>query len=259
MRSGEAPHHIIGWAVQDWLTAKIRTRTLLTGDLVLRCVYFELLNVLYANGGAVPRDPTALVDLLMVPVDEVERCLPLLERLGYVTVTEGQVRNERVTRTLLELDSVRARRANGGFAGARYGSLGGRPKTTRALKVRSSESPQGDSETPSGIGIGKEQGKEQERNNENPESEVLAYWTERAHVRLRSRKVEQAVERRIAARLKDGFSTDDLRRAVDVACADEFYVQKGYYKQPDVIFRNAERVQSLLARREAAAARPLPL
>lgn len=65
--------------------------------------------------------------------------------------------------------------------------------------------------------------------------------------------------KRIAARFADGFAEADLKRCVDVACADEFYVQRGYYKQPDVIFRNAERVASLLARLDHARSRPIPL
>lgn len=89
--------------------------------------------------------------------------------------------------------------------------------------------------------------------------DVLGYWSEKAHTKPRSAKVEAAIIKRIDARVKDGFSPADLKRAVDVACADEFYVAKGYYKQPDVIFRNAERVQSLLARVEHARAKPVPL
>lgn len=89
--------------------------------------------------------------------------------------------------------------------------------------------------------------------------DVLSYWSEKAHTKPRSPKVEASILKRIDARVRDGFTVADLKRAVDVACTDEFYVAKGYYKQPDVIFRNAERVQSLLARVEHARAKPIPL
>lgn len=89
--------------------------------------------------------------------------------------------------------------------------------------------------------------------------EVLDYWSDRTHVKIRSPKVRAATLARIKARLDEGYGPADLKRCVDYAMADEFYAAHGYYRQPDVIWRNGERVQSILSRCEHAASRPLPL
>ena len=89
--------------------------------------------------------------------------------------------------------------------------------------------------------------------------EVADDWRERTQTQPRSSKVNAAVLERIRRRLDDGFGPDDLKRVVDFALYDEFYVQHGYAKQPDVIWRNAERVQSILARVQTISRRPLPL
>ena len=89
--------------------------------------------------------------------------------------------------------------------------------------------------------------------------EVFDYWAEKTGTRLRSPKVREATLSRISRRLSEGFGPDDLKRCVDFAMWDEFYAKQGYYKQPDVIWRSGERVQSLLARYSHAASRPLPL
>jgi hypothetical protein len=78
--------------------------------------------------------------------------------------------------------------------------------------------------------------------------DVYLYWVEKTKTTLRSVKVKNAALNRIRLRLDDGFGPDELKRCVDFAMVDEFYQQHGYHKQPDVIFRNSERVQSLLAR-----------
>lgn len=88
---------------------------------------------------------------------------------------------------------------------------------------------------------------------------VLSYWQEQTNTVPRSDKVRQAYLTRIKRRLEDGFSAADLCRCVDVACWDEFYIQHGYHKQPDVIWRNPERVAKLLAKAAHEASRPLPL
>jgi hypothetical protein len=90
-------------------------------------------------------------------------------------------------------------------------------------------------------------------------AEVLDYWTEKTGTRLRSPKVREAILARIGKRLGEGFAPDDLKRCVDFANYDEFYARQGYAKQPDVIWRNAERVNTILSRCAHAASRPLPL
>jgi hypothetical protein len=89
--------------------------------------------------------------------------------------------------------------------------------------------------------------------------EVMAYWSEQTGVKVRSPKVRDAILARIAKRLDEGFGPADLKRCVDFAKYDEFYAENGYAKQPDVIWRSAERVQSILARCAHIASRPLPL
>lgn len=89
--------------------------------------------------------------------------------------------------------------------------------------------------------------------------EVLEYWSDRTQTKLRSPKVTASVLERIRRRLDDGFGPDDLKKCVDYSLYDEFYVRQGFAKQPDVIWRNAERVQSILARVQTISRRPLPL
>lgn len=89
--------------------------------------------------------------------------------------------------------------------------------------------------------------------------EVLDYWSERTQTSFRSAKVKLAALKRIRQRLDDGLGPDDLKKCVDFALYDEFYIDHGYAKQPDVIWRNAERVNSILARVQTISRRPLPL
>lgn len=89
--------------------------------------------------------------------------------------------------------------------------------------------------------------------------DVYLYWVEKTKTALRSEKVKQATINRIRLRLDDGFGPEDLKRCVDFAMVDEFYQEHGYHKQPDVLFRNAERVQSIMSRVKAISERPLPL
>lgn len=87
---------------------------------------------------------------------------------------------------------------------------------------------------------------------------VMAYWLERTGKKLRSPKVHDQILSRIKARLRDGCSTADLKASVDFALSDPHYVQNGYARQADVIWRSAERVQNnadRLASREPRAAR----
>src|SRR5512139_1722275 len=78
--------------------------------------------------------------------------------------------------------------------------------------------------------------------------DVLDYWLTQTGTKPRSPKVIDAFRKRIASRLADGFTPADLKRVVDFAKWDDWYSEKGYFRQPDVIWRNAERVESILAR-----------
>lgn len=90
-------------------------------------------------------------------------------------------------------------------------------------------------------------------------SDVYDYWRERAGVVVRSPKVKDKTLTRIRARLADGFAPDELKRCVDFALHTDFYYERGYHRDPAVIWRNTERVHSILERVRAISSRPLPL
>lgn len=77
-------------------------------------------------------------------------------------------------------------------------------------------------------------------------STVYNYWFERAHIDKPNEAVEGAYRDRIKDRLSEGFQVQDLLWCVDHALFDEFYVEKLFYKRPDVIWKNAERVQAVV-------------
>jgi hypothetical protein len=81
---------------------------------------------------------------------------------------------------------------------------------------------------------------------------VFGYWSDKTSTTVRSKRVREAIERRISQRLSEGFEARDLQRVVDFAMTDEFYCGKGYQKQPEVLWRNAERVQGLLSKADAS-------
>jgi hypothetical protein len=84
-----------------------------------------------------------------------------------------------------------------------------------------------------------------------PVEAVMAYWSDRTNTTPRVESSVVAIRRRIKQRLEDGFSEQDLRDCVDYALRDEFYVEKGYAKNPHVLFKNAPRVEDLLRRSKA--------
>lgn len=88
--------------------------------------------------------------------------------------------------------------------------------------------------------------------------EVLGYWREKTGRKSQTEAAERKALARVEARLKEGSTTDELRRCVDVAMTDPFYRQKNYHKLPEVIWRDAERVQSLLSKAESPPARDAP-
>lgn len=87
---------------------------------------------------------------------------------------------------------------------------------------------------------------------------VLDGWRERTGTKLRSAKVEAEVLARIRKRLREGFSVADLLACVEHALTDEWYSAKGYAKQPEVIWRDAGRVNGILERMSGPKARAQP-
>jgi hypothetical protein len=53
---------------------------------------------------------------------------------------------------------------------------------------------------------------------------------------------------RIKARLKERFTVDQLLACVEFASRDDFYREKGYGKNPEVLWKDAARVESLCQR-----------
>lgn len=84
---------------------------------------------------------------------------------------------------------------------------------------------------------------------------VLDHWVSLGG-KVRSPKIRSKYLTRINARLGDGFSPADLRRCAEFAWTDPFYLEKGYNKRPEVIWRNAERVAGLLDKSEPPPEQP---
>ena len=77
---------------------------------------------------------------------------------------------------------------------------------------------------------------------------VFGYWRERTGTNPRSEAVRTKALGRISKRLGEGFSAADLKACVDFALSDAFYVEKGYAKDPAVIWKDSERVQANASR-----------
>jgi hypothetical protein len=84
-----------------------------------------------------------------------------------------------------------------------------------------------------------------------PVDAVMEYWSKRTETRLRAPGSIKATRKRIEQRLRDGFSEADLCACVDFALKDSWYVERNYAKNPNVLWKNAERVEDLLRRSKA--------
>ncbi len=76
------------------------------------------------------------------------------------------------------------------------------------------------------------------------------YWKEQTNTKLRSPKVAEDIIKRLVRHLRDGFTEADLKKCVDVALRIDWYVERKYFKRPEVIWRDASRIQSLCEGRE---------
>ncbi len=74
---------------------------------------------------------------------------------------------------------------------------------------------------------------------------AVAYWIERSGTTVRSPAVRKAHHKRAGARLREKLTLDDLKACVDFAVSDDFYLSKGYNRDPGVFWKNAERVEKL--------------
>lgn len=123
------------WASQDYLTCRVRMRSAMTGDHMLRTVYFEALNGLHEAGGTLPADPQVLADKLLLPAAEIARCLPILDEIGRapgrggLIVEAGIIRNRRVADDLRSENAYREHQAEVGRIGGKKAGKG-RPAQT---------------------------------------------------------------------------------------------------------------------------------
>jgi len=113
--------HIQRWAPQDWRTSRVRARSAMTGDYMLRLVYLESLSALYEAGGYLPADPDLLADELLLPAGEIARCLPILDALarsrggrGGLLIEDDRISNPRVSADLAEEQAYRDGQAEHG-------------------------------------------------------------------------------------------------------------------------------------------------
>jgi hypothetical protein len=132
--------HIARFSIQDWRTSRVRNRSALTSDPLLRLVYLEILFALYEHDGLLPSEPKALSDVLMLPEDDIARCIPILEEIGKysrggVIISGDSLSNQRVTEDLLEEKRFRSEQAQ---RGAKGGRSGGRANAKRTLSKRKS-------------------------------------------------------------------------------------------------------------------------
>lgn len=114
--------HIMRLAVQDWRTSKVRARSFRAADPLLRLVYLEALIALYEFGGSMPSDPEELADILLLPADDIARCLPILETIGKsgrggFVIEGGVLTNQRVSEDLDHDRKFREKQANLGRKG----------------------------------------------------------------------------------------------------------------------------------------------
>jgi hypothetical protein len=112
-------HHIARIAVQDWRTSKIRSRSAISQDPLLRLIYLEILFALHESGGRLPGDPVLLSDILLIPAPEIARCLPILLGFGEsgrggLLLDGSYIHNARVDEDLEEENEYRLKQAERG-------------------------------------------------------------------------------------------------------------------------------------------------
>lgn len=94
------------FSAQDYRTSALRMRSIMTGDRDLRIVYSELLFALWEQGGYLPADSDQLVDILGLPLEVIERTLPIIEDFGRrslrggIHIEGGKLWNQRILEDL---------------------------------------------------------------------------------------------------------------------------------------------------------------
>lgn len=235
MKQGNGtPQHIVYWSPTDWLTSRVRNRSIVTGDVGLRVVYFELLGRLYTEGGDLPADPALLGDLLGLPEEMVADALPKLERLGSVVKKDGCLTNPRVTRELERYRALTEKRRKA--ARSRWEDASAEHMHASAEHVHSKETMAKAKAKASGSEI----------------EEVFKYWVERTEKDESRTVLTPKRKSKIAARLaEEPDGAAGLKRAVDGAVRDPWYAGKNddgkVYWGFENIFCNRDRIEKLQA------------
>lgn len=104
--------HFMSFSVQDWRTSRVRTRSIVSGNPLIRVVYLEILFALQEAGGEISADPEVLADIVGLPQEDIEQCLGPLLKIGAsgrggLIQDGGMLSNARVTEDLRERQEYR--------------------------------------------------------------------------------------------------------------------------------------------------------
>jgi uncharacterized protein YdaU (DUF1376 family) len=223
-------------------------------DLRQEGAYWRLLMHQWLEG-SVPADVAALSRICRVSPREMSRIWPGVAPCFPPTEQPGRLANPRMERGRREQDAFRQERSESGRKGGRATAQllhkDGSATSSAAPEPPAEPKPAVCSLLSAQTDTSAEAADTHEPTEGDEATELLTYWSERTNTRLRSKAVRKAVLARVRRLLAGGAKPADLRACVDFALVDEFYVAKGYAKQPEVIWKNAERVQGLAQKMEA--------
>jgi uncharacterized protein YdaU (DUF1376 family) len=235
-----------------------------------RWIYRDMLDVYYDKEQPLPLDLDKLYDMLGVDADDERRTVERVLRLKFVKGEDGY-RNAICDRVIAEYyTKAETARANG--------AKGGRPRKAGANQ----EQPSGKQEKPSGFLFGSNQdairnpvetgsqaNQEPITKNQEPKTinvkpivppdgattvaremvgAVFSYWqNQRGHDRA---KLDDKRSKAIRARLKDGYSVEDLCRAVDGIAKSAHHMgqndNRAVYDDIELICRSAVNVDKFV-------------
>ena len=100
----------------------------------------------------------------------------------------------------------------------------------------------------------KEKKEEKEKNNNIYVKNIFSYWQKKLNHKKSKLTKERATK--ILARLKEGYTEDDLKKAIDGCAASSYHMgqneQGMVYDSIGLIFRNAEKVDEFISRNNTA-------
>lgn len=242
------------WWIDRWRKSTAYT------DMTLaeQGAYRNLLDELWLRGGVLPLDERILAkmsgDAVAWPSVR-DAVLKRFERTpeGLRNSTHDEVSKESKRRAAKQKEyreRPRAGNARGNAAGNESLNVVPSPFTGSVSVLRSpSQSPDGTDERPGADApVAPVLTLASVRKPANPEAEAaVRYWAERSETLVRSADVTRKYVARAAERIREGVTLDQLKAAVDGACNDKFYRDKGHHKNPHTIWLDFGRVQQLSA------------